>query len=264
MRLTDISREHAASAERQRQELLRKFALVRLGSSKDSPFLVLKEGSESKILKSLLKIGCANIYRLSRVSKDAGQYSTILRALRRLERKRLVRVNDTINRQRKQKIYSLTLLGELIASLAKGGWKLAAEQLATHSSRFREAVIAHHSFDPYYYWPQTRDIIEILRRLPKYKNVEPNIEELVITHERGWIEDRIEQNLYDPQERTKVFLEVRKLSHVDWIRPIVISFIEDIVGEEKEWVNKLVDFKEALVSDQKNAKLSQFPFNMNE
>jgi len=259
MRFPDISHEHAASAEKQRQELLRKFRLTHLGRSKDSVWLVFKEGSESKILKSLLKIGCANIYRLSRVSKDAGQYSTVLRALRRLERKRLVQVTTTIGKQRKQKKYSLTLLGELTASLAKGGWKLAAEKLAAHSSRFRESVTAHHSFNAYYYWPQTRDVIERLNKFPKYKNVEPNVEELVTAIEREWIFESIVQNLSDSEARATVFMEVKKLSHVDWIRPIVISFIDDFVGEEKEWLDELVHLKEALVSAQKNAKLTQFP-----
>jgi DNA-binding PadR family transcriptional regulator len=248
MRFPDISPENAVWAEEQRQELLRKLGLVHLGRSKDSAWLVFKEGSESEILKSLLKLSCANIYRLSRATRDAGQYSTVLRALRRLEGKRLAQIATTIDEGRKQKKYCLTLLGELVASLAKGGWKLAAEKLAEHSSRFRELVTAHHSFEPDYYIFMTRDIIEGFNQFPRYKNVEPNVEELVTATESEWISRAIVENLHDPKERAEVFMEVKKVSQVGWIRPIVISLIDGFIREEKELLDELVHFKEALVS----------------
>ena len=63
-----------------------------------------------------------------------------------------------------------------------------------------------------------------------------------------------------PKERVEIFKEVKNLSHVDWIRPIVISTLEEFAAEEKEWLDALVNFKEALVSAQKNIKLSEFSF----
>lgn len=234
-----------AGASRQRHELFQK--------------LSLKEGeTELRILMALSKsIGWANVYQLWKGLRDVGHYSTVLRALRRLEQKRLV---ETLASRtgRNEKIYTPTLLGELIAALARGEWKAAAQILAERSSRFRECVKAHRALNPLYYYGLTRDIIEKLLMFPKYRNIQPDLEKIVMECESWNIEEKVVQEVNDPSARPELFQYLKKLSYVDWIRSIVMSFIDEYIEEEKEWLQALADFKTEMVCAEKNAKLPQF------
>jgi len=244
MRFADIPARASAASE-QRHELLQK--------------LGLKEGEiELRVLMALCEMGWANVYELWKGLRKFGYYSTVLRALRRLKRKRLVNTIPSTGTGRRENIYTPTLLGELIAALAIGGWKAAAQILAERSPRFRECVQAHRPLDPCYYWPLTRETIESLLRFPKYKDVQPNLEELIMENEGYWISSEVVDNLYDYEARAEAFQNLQRLSHVSWIRSLLISFIDDYMEEEKEWLQTLAEFNSKMISTDKNAKLPQF------
>jgi len=228
------------------KELLRSLGLYAYKSNGSRR--ILTERAEFKILKALLKLGHANVYEISRSSKNIGHYSTILRALRRMEKKNLVRVVLEGKTGRRKKVYQVTVLGEIIGPLAKDGWKRAAERIATRSSRFQDCQKAHQSFDPYYYWYQTKDIIENLIHPSTNKGLQSDLEEVVVKCEFRWIKTFVIEKLSARDNRSENLHILQKLSNIDWIRPVIIQYIADYVGEEKEWLKIIDDFKRKLVS----------------
>lgn len=220
--------------------------------------LGLKEGeTELKILAGLSKVTvgeAANVYELSKKLSDVGHYSTILRALRRLEQKKLVRGVLSIE-GRREKVYFTTFLGDLIIALAHGGWKATAQILAESSSSFRECIKAHFFRNPYRYWSLTRDIIKILCMRV---DVPPNIEGTVRHSEIDWIKEHIATYLNDPSCRPWISKYLTKMSHVSWIKSELIPFIDYHIEVEKEWLRTLADFKKDLLSAEKGVKLTQY------
>jgi DNA-binding PadR family transcriptional regulator len=107
--------------------------------------------TELEILKNLSK-GSANVYELKwkRLRDIDVHYSTVLRALRRLEKKKLVRVVSQRDSGHRGKTYACTLLGNLVVALTKKGLSGAAKIVAENSRSFRECIRIHLSFDSDY------------------------------------------------------------------------------------------------------------------
>ena len=89
--------------------------------------------TELEILKKLSQ-GSANVYELKwkRLRDIDVHYSTVLRALRRLEKKKLVRVVSQKNSGRRGKTYACTLVGSAGTSTSRS-W--VARLLATRPTR---------------------------------------------------------------------------------------------------------------------------------
>ena len=246
----------------------------------------LKEGKiELLILSNLWKMKLSSVYKLSINLRKHAHYSTILRALRRLEEKGLVELSLFSRKGRRQKVYELTLLGRLIAALAEGGWKTAAQVAAAESPRFKECVQVHRFLDPYYYWGLTKRIIsglrptkkedfekfdefyrgrygpaqtkEIYRSWRTRKYEQPNIDDLVVQIEYDNIQEYF-LNYFDESSLSDAFNRMKILSRVSWIRSIVMSVIDERVDEDKRWIERYIKFKNDLISAEKNVKLTQF------
>jgi DNA-binding PadR family transcriptional regulator len=239
--------KRAYEAQNCREILLRNLQLYSFKTD-ERGFNVLAERIEFRILKKLLKIGRANVYEISKSSRDIGHYSTVLRALRRMEKKNIVQSVSGISSGRKTKIYEVTLLGELIESLGTGGWKLTAEKIAKRSSKFKDCQEAHKSFDQHYYWIQTSTIIENLMRLSENKDLPPNLEELVMESEFVWIKTNLIERLNDRKERSEKLDFLEKLSNIDWIFPIIIRYINEYTEEWREWLKNIDNFKQKLLA----------------
>ncbi len=246
MRFAELPAASHESANKQRYEILQK--------------LNLKEGDiEIKILISLSEVPYANVYELWKGLRDLGHYSTVLRALRRLKNKRLANILPSSTTERNTKVYTSTLLGILICTLYKGGWKAVAEFLAETSVRFRECVQAHRPFDPYYYWRMAREVTEKLLSFPKFRNIEPDLEKIVTECEKENLVAWVVEDFYDPLARTTLFQELKKLSYVGWIRSIIMPEIDGFIENEKTLLQTLVNFKRDLLTAEREAKLDQFP-----
>lgn len=219
--------------------------------------LGLKEGGTAlRVLTELSEAGGANVYELWRKMPGVGHYSTVLRALRKLEQENLVRVVPSSGEGRSQKICAMTLYGELILALVKDGWKLAAQLLAEKSSTFRDCIRAHFSRDPYYYWGLTRDIIEEIKT---YIIIDiPDIEEIVRRLEIEWIEAHIVEELDNPSSRLWISKYLKRMSHAGWIRSELLPYLADYIEKERDWLQTLDGFKNDLLSVEKRAKLTQF------
>lgn len=215
--------------------------------------------TELETLKKL-SYGKANVYELKKNLRDIGvHYSTVLRALRRLEKKKLVRVASQRDVGRREKTYACTLVGELVVVLARNGLSGAARVVAESSRSFHECVGAHLPFDSYYPLSMTESIIWNIWNSKKGETaVRSDIDVYVRNVELEWVKANIVKALfYDPSRpaymhedgdylplsRPEILGYLKRITHINWISDWVAEVIEKYVEKEKEWLQELEDFK---------------------
>jgi predicted transcriptional regulator len=244
---TEIQGQDRWNAIYERGELLRKLGLYTLRVIEGKVLLDYTENNAFRILKKLLQLGGANVYELAKFSKNAGHYSTILRALRRMEKRGLVKVvpKDSTS-GRNEKVYEVTLFGELIESLASGGWKGMAEKIAVIAPRFQDCQRAYERFDPSYYWHHAYSIVESLMRTPMPNNVKFEIERVVTENEGEWIKTNLIKKLNDPQTVSQNLHYLKELSDVQWIGCIVLQLLDEYYSEWEKWLKTLNAFRHEL------------------
>jgi DNA-binding PadR family transcriptional regulator len=214
------------------------YQFVDLGKTQHQ--LRLKARNEFKILRRLAKIGRANVYEISKSLKDAGHYSTILRALRRMERKGLVHtLIEAQADERGQKTYGVTLLGEVVKFLAEKDWKRAAEKIAERSSRFRDCQKIYQVLGYDYYQYLIYHVIEGLMYPKTSRDLDAErkqVDEEVTQRSSRWIRKNIMPKLYVRETRSEGLRQIEQLMDIPWMRPILIQFIEEYVSEMKDWL----------------------------
>lgn len=218
MKFVDSPPSDAAS--KQRCEILSEFSLM--------------EGkTDLLILLALMDMTRSNVYKLSKRLPNVGHYSTVLRALKRLEKKRLVKVLPSETKSgRNRKVYTMTVLGEIVAALARFGWKAAAQVACEKSTRFSECIQVNQSFEPYHYLRLIRDVMRRIMRIMKMTSfgIEVNLDEIVTSTQFSDLSPLLNEMLLDPNNIPKVSTHLKKLSTVDWIRPLVIGMCKDYEG----------------------------------
>ena len=188
----------------------------------------------------------ANVYELKwkRLRGIDAHYSTVLRALRRLEEKKLVRIVSSSKAGRRKKIYACTLLGELVVVLARDGLRAVAQIVAESSQSFRECVEVHLSFDLDYDIDLTIEVIsEILRNRRGEMVTRPDLDVYVRKVELRWFNENIIEELNNLSSRPKILKYLRKINHINWISDWMMQAIEKYAERENEWLETLEDFK---------------------
>jgi len=222
--------------------------------------------TELEILKKLYR-GRANVYELKwkRLQDVDVHYSTVLRALRRLEKKKLVKVLSQRNVGRRGKTYACTLVGELVVTLARNGLSGATQIVAKSSKSFRECVGAHLPFDSNYPQSMTESIIWNIWNSERGETaVHSDLDVYVKNVELEWVKVNIVGSLfYDPSRhhfddryplplsRSEILRYLKKITHINWISSWLVQVIESYVERENEWLQELEDFKT-------ETKLTQF------
>lgn len=244
---TEIHGQARWDATFAREELLRELGLFTQRVLEGEMLLVYTENNAFRILKKLLKLGSANVYELAKSSKNAGHYSTILRALRRMEKQGLVKVVSMDNiGGRSQKVYEVTLLGELVESLARGGWKEVGEKVTAMTPRFRDCQKVHEDFDPYY-WRLAYSIVESLMRTSMPSSVDIDLEKVVTKNESEWINANIIKKLDDPQDMSQNLHYLEKLSNIQWIGVMITQLLDEYCRERETWLKTLYAFRQKLI-----------------
>lgn len=214
-------------------------------------FLRLKARNEFRILEKLVKLGHANVYRISKSLKDAGHYSTILRALRRMERKGLVHTVVGDQENRSQRTYQATLLGQVITVLAEKDWKHAAEKIAAQSSRFLDCQEIPQALDSKYHQKLTYHVIESLMYPTTFRDAERELEqadEAVAECNGNWLRKNIIPKLNDKRTRSDAIREIEQFAGIPWMRSIVVQSIEEYVSETKDWLRKIDEVRQKSAS----------------
>lgn len=187
-----------------------------------------KKKIEYKILEQLSRQK-ANVYEIKwkRLRGIDAHYSTVLRALRRLEEKKLVRIVSSSKVGRRNKIYACTLLGELVVVLERNGLRAVAQIIAESSPSFRECLGVHFSFDPDYYFSLAIGIIwEILRNRGGEMVMRPDLDVYARRIELRWVKENIIEALNNPSSRPMILEYLKKITHINWISDWVVQVIE--------------------------------------
>jgi len=184
--------------------------------------------TEAKILDTIVKEKSGNAYSLWKAS-GLKHYPTVLRALKKLEEKRLVQVLSEKG-MRGERTYTPTLVGTLITYKVKGEEKKIVEMVEKNSSLFREL----YKIDKDDNWA-LRVFSEIM--MDFYRKIEPRSFDAIIRKEvESWLDDYFLNRLGEDPEW------ITKLSKVKWIRPLALKLIEDEIDWLKtniEELNKL-------------------------
>jgi DNA-binding PadR family transcriptional regulator len=235
--------EDRLNAQNQREQLLEEMGLYSYRAL--NGWSALTENLEMVLLKQLHKLKSANVYELSQ-SKNVGHYSTVLRGLRRMEEKKLVFSILKSNEGRHEKIYEVTLLGELFESLAQDGWKGISKRIASLSLKFRDCQLVHELYDPCYHWRLTRLILEKLIQQPNNKP-KTDLEQIVADTEFNWIKENIIEKLSEHQSMTEKLDLLERLGSIEWIKPVIIQQIGQYFDEWKIWLKAIDVFRTNLV-----------------
>jgi len=221
--------------------------------------------TELEILKKLSR-GSANVYELKwkRLRDIDVHYSTVLRALRRLEKKKLVRVLSSKEVGRRDKTYICTLVGELVVALVRNGMNGATRIIAESSRSFRECIGVHLSFDSDYPLSMTESVIwNILESEKGESATRSDLDAYVRKVELEWVNSNIVKALtydpsrpdldgyYRPLSRSEILRYLKKVTHISWISYSVVRVIEKHIEKENEWLQALEDFK-------REAKLTRY------
>ncbi|NIO37174.1 hypothetical protein GTO27_05660, partial [Candidatus Bathyarchaeota archaeon] len=226
--------------------------------------------TELEILKQLSH-GSANVYELRRKRlRDIDvHYSTVLRAFRRLEKKKLVKVVSSKKVGRRRKTYDLTLIGKLIVALARNGMNGATKMIADNSQSFRECASVHSSLRPWQDYPSSMTSLIIWNILESGKGETATLADLdflVRKIELEWARTKLEGVLYNldeeeylargahpvhlhhfyslyesaydsfPLSRPEMLKYLRKITHIDWLAEWAVQTIEKYVKRETEWL----------------------------
>lgn len=218
--------------------------------------------TELEILKRLSH-GSANVYELTKRLRDIGvHYSTVLRALRRLEKKKLVRVVSERDVGRRERTYACTLIGDLVVVLSRSGISGAWRIVAENSKSFHEYVRVHLSFDSEYPLSMTESVIW---NIWKSKNGETAVRSDIDVYVRKavleWVKANIVRALfYDPSRpadigdgyphgyyiplsRPEILRYLKMITHINWISSWIVEVVEKYVKKERDWLQELDDFK---------------------
>lgn len=236
MRLHQMSSTYFLDRDYDRSRILVKLGLITWLGKRKIALEILEQLSRRK----------ANVYELKwkRMRGIDAHYSTVLRALRRLEEKKLVRIVSSSKVGRRKKIYACTLLGELAIVLARDGLRAVAQIVAESSPSFRECLGVHLSFDPHYYVYLTRGVIwEILGNKRGEMVTRPDLDAYVRKIELRWFSENIIEELNNLSSRPKILKYLRKITHIDWISDWVMHAIERYAEMESEWLQTLKDFE---------------------
>lgn len=237
----DIQRAHEnllrAQAEFEIDFFLHGLGLVT--HARASIFRAYKWKVDLKILDKLLP-SKANVYELKhRRLKDSDEhYSTVLRALRRLERKRFVKLVSSEKEGRRNKTYACTLLGELVIVVARKGMEAASQIIAESSQSFRECLEIRPS-----HWEQLT--METIRGVFNSKGEDAvthsDLDLYVRNAEFNWARNNIIKNLNDLSSRPDIRGYLRALPNIKWLGKWLAPTLEKHVEKEGAWLQTLRD-----------------------
>ena len=201
---------------------------IKLNISDIIPKYAFLSNTEAKILDIVITAKSGNAYGLWKTS-GLKHYPTVLRALKKLEERRLVQVLSDKG-IRGERIYAPTLVGMLVSYIINGEEKKQTTLVVKNSSLFREL----YKIDKDDYW-RKRVVQEII--LDVYRKKEPRSVDDVIKNEvEDYLDDYVLNRLDEDPEW------IRKISEVKWIRPLAVRVIEDELNRLKrnvEALNKL-------------------------
>lgn len=199
------------------------------------PRYIRLSDTEVKILHTLIQLKSGNAYRVWKTS-GLKHYPTVLRALKKLEEKRLVEVLSE-NGMRGERIYAPTIMGTLVSHVFSREEKKILNLVEENSRLFRELL----KIDKEGYWAFVavkRIIFDV------YSDRElRSIDEVI----REKIEDGLTDCALNPLEEGNPEW-ITKVSQVKWVRQLALKVIDREIDWFEKNAEKLKKLKETLTA----------------
>lgn len=183
--------------------------------------------TEAKVLDTLITIRSGNAYGLWKAS-GLKHYPTVLRALKKIEEKRLVKVLSERG-TRGEKTYGPTLVGTLVFYIFNGEEKKILKIVEENSSLFRELSRIEKA-DDWVFRTVQNIILDVYREVKEPRSIDQAIQ------------DRVELTLMDcilnidNKDRVE---EIMKLSKVKRIRYLAIRMMKNERSDSRRRIEEL-------------------------
>jgi hypothetical protein len=172
--------------------------------------------TEAKILNTIAVVKRGNAYGLWKTS-GLKHYPTVLRTLKKLEKKRLVQALSESG-TRGERIYVPTLVGTLVSYVFNGEKKKIVKMVEENSSLFRELYKMDRDED--WAFVVAEDIISDFYRKKEPRSFDEAIEDRL----QGLIVDNMVDFVHNKIEKGMEW--ILKFSKIKWIRELAIREIE--------------------------------------
>jgi predicted transcriptional regulator len=200
--------------------------------------------AELDVLKALIRIGGSNTYE---IWKESGlkHYPTVLRNLKKLQLKGLSRVTH-LKTGRARNIYTSSFLGTLTPAMIEQDRERLLIQMSKQSTKFEDLLKLKIENDEKYHLG-----MRIIRELFRKRNTKDSedIDKLVKDQTEDYIAEctlEITNQRHDEKELSEILGVLKELTTIQWIKKLVISFLDRWSGEIKEDLRNFQRFRKQL------------------
>lgn len=194
--------------------------------------------TEQKILAILISHKVGSAYSIQRNSQ-LKHYSTVLRALKKLEEKGCIEAKTEISGARGKRVYSPTMIGKVANYISKNEKKQIIELFKQNSNRFRAMVDAEvENIDDWVYDIAT-GLIWNLRANELERSKLKNINEILL----DFVYDFFMERLLELDEEN--IQEIKEISKIKWIRQYGIK----LMSEYSDWQMEQSQMSKKLIAE---------------
>lgn len=187
---------------------------------------------ELNTLNALIAISRGSTYVVWK-SSGLKHYPTVLRSLKKLQKKGLVTVSD-VRGERGERFYAPTLLGRLVAVHFRQDKKELVALMAEKSASFKELLNGKIEDDTIYDWT-TRGILELTKDPRKddpgslNRALENAVEDTISEYTTEILNCRESE-----KELSEILNMLKRLSAVRWVNNLIISYLNDWLDRSKK------------------------------
>jgi DNA-binding PadR family transcriptional regulator len=200
--------------------------------------LVQLTETEHEILKILISNKVGSAYSLHKNSK-LNHYSTVLRALKQLERAGYVEARTEISGARGKRLYSLTIIGKVMYYVLRGEKKQIIEILKHNSNRFQDMLNAKLNDIDYWVCELIKGLLLDIKAI-WFKRHEVVSIDLRLQY---YVEDFFRERLLDLNDQK--IQEIREICEIKWIRDFGIK----LMSEYSDWQFKQSQMSKNLIGE---------------
>ena len=193
---------------------------------------------DNKVLETLVAMKSGSAYSIRKVS-GLKHYPTVLRSLKKLEKKGCVEALTELSGARTKRIYVPTLLGKLTHHILRRETAQVTKTIALSSPLFQAMVNAEvQGIDEWAYFIARYMLFHVDEEKP------PNIGDILKDIVSGSLGDDV-VNIHDQRSRNKIL----QITKVEWIRKLAIEETESEIRRSKKYIEQLRILKEKLTEE---------------
>ena len=192
---------------------------------------------DHKVLETLIVTKSGSAYSIRKVS-GLKHYPTVLRSLKKLEKKRCVEVVIDRMEGRTTRIYAPTPLGKLTYFILRGESAQVTRTIALSSPLFQEMVNSKvQGIDEWAYYVARYMLFHLDEEKP------PTLDDVLKDIVSGSLKEDI-LNILDQKSRN----EILQITKAEWIRKLAIEETEKEIRRSREYLEQLRILKETLTA----------------